>query len=133
MTRFYSLGEGISCPHCGHALFKEPFIFHGLAFDDPNGKTQVSYEGAKIPIPAQQATVLLILARAPGRVVTREFLYETMYYHLNGDGPNVKIFDTVVCLLRGALVKYKIPMEIETIWGRGFRLVVQEQKADNVA
>lgn len=65
----------------------------------------------------KEAEFLRVLA---GRdAVTRDGLYLSVYGQ-SDDGPDVKIVDVIICKLRRKLVDHGI--NIETIWGRGYRL-----------
>ena len=76
-----------------------------------------------------EATVASLLLRRP--IVTRDAIM-TFMYSTRADAPSVKIADVFICRLRRKLKPYGI--EIETVWGRGYRLTKEgRQMLENYA
>lgn len=66
------------------------------------------------------------------KVVTRERLWNAIYFDRMGDGPEAKIIDVRMCKLRKKLRDYKLPFEIKSIFGIGFRMIpLQIEGASN--
>lgn len=68
----------------------------------------------------QQGRIFLSLAQSVGKIVTKNAIYDAMFFDRPvGDWPDLKIVDVQICKLRQKLPpKYRI----ETIWGVGYRL-----------
>ncbi len=69
----------------------------------------------------QEALVRVLLVAA-GRTVSREYLYDATRVAIAAyrSGTDIKIVDVVLSHLRGKL--RPVGIEIETVWGRGYRL-----------
>jgi DNA-binding response OmpR family regulator len=89
---------------------------HGpLAVDVRTRKVRVS--GRELALTPKEFDILECLATDPGRVVTRQEIFESAwdtYWY----GPT-KVLDVHVAALRR---KLEVPGLIETVYGRGFRL-----------
>ena len=73
-----------------------------------------------VHLTTSEHTILRTMFRNEGRVVTREVIMNTIYPHLE-DAPEQKIIDVFVCKIRAKISGQ--PFKIETVWGRGYRLV----------
>lgn len=116
-----------TCPHCGEALYSKMMKFSGLEFHTAENltivvRTEPTREILKFTI--SEATLFAVLAHAKGRIVSKERLYDGMYWRRAGDGPDSKIIDVVVCKIRKKLIQYQLPFVIQTWWGRGYQLEV---------
>lgn len=69
----------------------------------------------------QQAKMLLVLTRRANFPISRETVYRAVFEHDNGDGPEVKIMDIVICNLRRVLRRERAPGSIDTVWGQGWK------------
>ena len=69
----------------------------------------------------QEARFLSVLLTRPG-VATREMFYASLYQQRD-DTPDPKIIDVLIHYLRRKLAPFGL--EIETVWGRGYRIVDQ--------
>lgn len=88
-------------------------------------KTIVLYNGTILSFSAQQAAIFASMALCKERVLTRSHIYNLLYWdHRDDEGPNPKIIDVIVCKLRVKIRDMNLPVTIETIWGRGYRLRV---------
>jgi DNA-binding response OmpR family regulator len=120
----------IRCPHCGGKLIEDPLIVGELVFENSKDIVEVSYKGIKLPFTKQQCGVLAAIVVAGGRIVTKEFIYESIFWNYNGDGPDQKLIDVILCRIRLLLKRFNVPIEIETVWGRGLRAVSVKEKAN---
>ena len=114
-----------TCPHCGESLYSRMMRFAGLEFHTAEHLTVVIRtvpDRQLLDFTSSEATLLAVLAHAKGRLVTKERLYDAMYWRRAGDGPDAKVIDVVVCKIRKKLLKYNIPAVVNTMWGRGYQL-----------
>lgn len=114
-----------SCPHCGESLYSRMMTFAGLEFHTAEHLTVVirtEPDRQLLNFTSSEATLLAVLVHAKGRLVTKERLYDSMYWRRAGDGPDSKIIDVTVCKVRKKLLKYNIPAVVNTMWGRGYQL-----------
>ena len=90
--------------------------------DQPSG--QLSCGRSKVKLTRAEQAILSRLMRAQGAVVTREQLYDALYSgRAECDWPEPKIIDVFVCKLRRKLSQLGQCAGIETVWGRGWRIV----------
>ena len=79
-----------------------------------------------------EESIVRVLLVAAGRTVSREFLYDATRVAIGAgrSSTDIKIVDVVLSHLRGKL--RPVGIEIETVWGRGYRLssVNAQQLAD---
>ncbi len=68
-----------------------------------------------------QSEARLLAALSDGRTHSKESLLSAMYFERADDAPEIKIVDVFVCKIRRKLVGY--PIQIDTIWGTGHRVV----------
>jgi DNA-binding response OmpR family regulator len=126
----YPILKPLSCPHCGESLGETTDLVYGpLAFSRFDQKYFVKVSNSQITFTNTETTVLFGLAQANGRVLTRGALYDMLYW--KGEGPEVNIFDVLLCKIRSKLRKGNIPLKIETIWGRGWALKKIEVDSTN--
>lgn len=52
---------------------------------------------------------------------TKEAIYDSVFADVHGDGPEVRIIDVIIHTLRSEFAE--IGFAIETVWGRGYRLL----------
>ncbi len=100
----------------------EPVIELGTLTVDPNSRT-ASRSGAEITLTAKEYEILSLLARNPGRLFSREELYDRVWgEETAGD------VSTVTVHIRKLREKVELdpsdPRLIRTVWGMGYRLVV---------
>lgn len=69
----------------------------------------------------KQARLLLVLTKRANFAVSKETVYRAVFEHENGDGPENKIMDVVLCRLRTALRDANAPGEIVTIRAAGWK------------
>src|ERR1700685_1826235 len=82
----------------------------------------VEVDGTNVPVTPKEYQVLELLALRKGATVTKDMLINHLYNGL--DEPIVKIIDVFICKLRKKLADASGGDNyIETIWGRGYRLI----------
>lgn len=91
-------------------------ILHGSLLVDVSGR-RVVLDGEPIALTGKEFDILVCLATEPGRVVTREEIFDRAW-DVNWYGPT-KVLDVHIAALRRKLGD---PSWIETVYGRGFRL-----------
>ncbi len=112
---------GHICPTCSQPL---P-LAGGLTVDPRDGS--VSVNGDRLWMPTMEATLLMALWTRRPRHVPYEIIFDDMYgLECDQDWPSPKILNVYVCNLRRKIKN--TPLKIETEWGRGYRLIVEEQK-----
>lgn len=58
--------------------------------------------------------------------VTKDGAMAVLYGHRPNEVPEIKIVDVFICKMRKKLLKFNV--EIETIWGQGYRLPAASKK-----
>ncbi|WP_315920392.1 winged helix-turn-helix domain-containing protein [Mesorhizobium sp. SP-1A] len=102
------------CPCCG-----QPLPLDGdLRIDDAGF---VVRGGAFATLTQQEHAVLTALQMASPRIRSREQLLADLYQLRCDEEPEIKIIDVWVCKLRKKLKPLGI--NIDTVWGRGYRLL----------
>lgn len=80
-------------------------------------------DGAEVTLTRAEFDILTALARAPNRVLTRDFLLDAI--SRDGDSPGDRVIDVMISRLRKKLGDDpRRPMLIQTVTGRGYRLSV---------
>ena len=101
---------------------REPAIDLGSLVLDPNSRT-ASRAGEEIALTAKEYEILHLFARNPGRLFSREELYDRVW----GEDTAGDV-STVTVHIRKLREKVEIdpsdPTLIRTVWGMGYRLVV---------
>lgn len=69
-----------------------------------------------------QSSMIGHLMRVAGRLLTRDALMGLMYEH-SADPATEKILDVWICILRGRLRALGSEVQIQTVWGSGYRLL----------
>lgn len=72
---------------------------------------------------ASEANLFDVLFKAGERGVSKQSLFDALYGNDPDGGPDGKIVDVFICKLRRKLRDADLPWFIETLWGRGYRLV----------
>lgn len=90
--------------------------------DPATGVLWIGHESVKLTR-AEQA-IFLRLMQSPGQALSRERLYDVLYdARADSDCPDPKIIDVFICKLRRKVARIGLAGLIETLGGRGFRLV----------
>ena len=80
-------------------------------------------DGVKVKMRPKEAELVSILAAHMSRVVRRDSLMQMLYGGQARNPPEEKVLDIFVCAIRQKLVAAGCPVEIETVWGSGYKLV----------
>lgn len=104
---------GEPCPCCGQPLPENS----DMRIDEAGFIVRA---GRFATLTRQELTILLALKNVAPRVRSKEQLMADLYWSENED-PEIKIIDVWICKLRKKL--QPLGVVIETIWGRGYRLV----------
>jgi len=100
--------------------FEERIVYRSLAVDLPSRTARL--EDNLLPLTNKELELLAILVRSPGKVFTREDLYQAVWkerYIVEDNTINVHISN-----LRNKLAKFDPSgIYIETVWGIGFKMV----------
>jgi two-component system cell cycle response regulator CtrA len=91
-----------------------------LSVDIDNKMVQVG--GVTVPLTVREYEVCEYMALNRGITLTKEMFLDRLY--AGRDEPMIKIIDVFICKLRQKLDNYEgAGRYIETVWGRGYRLV----------
>lgn len=115
------------CPSCGELLYDVEQVCGPLTFYTEDGKTVVVLTGTQtmLEFTNAEAAIMSVLAHAGGRVVSKNKLFDTLYWQRGEDDvPTAKLIDVYVCKIRKKLIKFSLPIAISTMWGRGYAMVV---------
>lgn len=105
-----------SCPLCGAELADA-----GIRVDLAENVLLVGNHA--VALQASWAELAHMLVQKMPGVVTREQIYNGLYgLRTECEMPEPKIIDVFICHLRKALADTRV--RIETVWGRGYRMVV---------
>lgn len=99
---------------------KEVLSFPGLCID--LAQYIVRREDKQIAMSSYEFHALVYLAKQPGRVFTKEQIYDGVY----GDEKIVNIDNAVYCLIRGIRKKLKNEY-IQTVRGIGYKFIIPEE------
>ena len=81
----------------------------------------VSVHDKPVPLTGKEYCIFELLSLRKGKVVTKQMLLDHLYGGMNE--PELKIIDVLVCYLRKKLAQATGGKhQIETVWGRGYRL-----------
>jgi two-component system, cell cycle response regulator CtrA len=101
-------------------MYSPSAIRTGKLVVDPAMK-EVTVEGRRLHLTGKQYDILELLSFRKGSTLTKEMILNHLYGGL--DGPELKIIDVFVCLLRKKLAQATGGTHyIETVWGRGYAL-----------
>lgn len=101
----------------------EPVISAGPLLIDVVGRTMTN-DGRAIDLTAKEFDLLLVLARSPGKVISRaELLRDVWGYTHEGYRHTV---DTHMSRLRGKIERAAEPSLIQTVWGVGYRFALPD-------
>lgn len=113
------------CPACGEPLYDESQTFGWLTFYTADGRTVVIHEHTQeiLPFSNAEAAILSVMAHAKGRVITKDKIYDTLYWMRGeSDAPESKIVDVYICKIRKRIRALSLPLTVHTLWGRGYSL-----------
>ena len=111
------------CPTCGEILKNKGEVKVDLDINI------AILDGVYFRLTGRQATILHCLAKAIPRTVSTGFIMDSIYgLESETDEPDQHIISVFVCRLRNKIKKSNY--KVETVWGKGFRLVRKEQKSE---
>lgn len=102
-----------NCPTCGHEIALDADVM----FDEESGIITGNGKAAYLT-KTQMEFMILLRDRFP-RIVSKESAMDAIYMGM-ADEPMIKIVDVYICKIRQRIAG--IGVDIETLWGRGFRL-----------
>ncbi|HYD93265.1 MAG TPA: response regulator transcription factor [Candidatus Paceibacterota bacterium] len=108
-------------------------LTHGTATLRINRTTLRATVNGKTPrLTGKERLLLMVLAGAHGRTLTKEQILTDMYTGGVDDEPEQKIVDVFVCKLRKKLkeINDDAGVIVETVWGRGYRLIGDAKTAE---
>ncbi|AEG53144.1 winged helix-turn-helix domain-containing protein [Sinorhizobium meliloti] len=106
--------NALKCPCCGQVVEGVSYLADPISQTITNGVKSVR-------LTTQQFEVAQFLLESYPRVATKEAIYDRCFMRPTGEGPDMKIIDVRICHIRPLLAE--IGMVIETVWGKGYRVV----------
>lgn len=110
------------CPCC-----HQPVDASALLTDAASGT--IMWNGRSVRFTPQEFRVAKILADRSPMMVSKDSIYDLAILNSAGEGPSMKITDVVICKIRPLLAE--IGLVIETVWGKGYRLVEASAEVGN--
>jgi DNA-binding response OmpR family regulator len=75
-----------------------------------------------VKLERQQERILCALLNAKGLTLPRDAILAAMYWdRMEADWPSTRGLDVQIGRIRGTLKAAKVPIEIHTVWGVGYR------------
>lgn len=111
------LRRGTPAPHTAGS---DALEFGGWRLD-PEGESLTAPDGAAVKLTRAEFDVLTALARAPGRVLSRDYLLDAVA-RADDEGPSDRLIDVLVSRLRKKMEMGGRTRVIETVIGRGYKL-----------
>jgi DNA-binding winged helix-turn-helix (wHTH) protein len=96
-------------------------VIGSLTIDTGNGAVTVGEQ--LIHFTPTEYRVVEALALRSGQTLTKEQLLNRLYR--KDDEPEIKIVDVFICKIRHKLRLLGADKQVETVWGRGYRLVAE--------
>jgi len=109
--------NSVLCPCCHQPVEGAKFLADPITGMVTNGFVSVSLTPQEIRLARH------LFDAFPG-MSTKERIHEQVILDIHGQGPGPKIIDVLVCKIRPKLSR--IGVAIETVWGRGYRVVEVE-------
>jgi DNA-binding winged helix-turn-helix (wHTH) protein len=103
-----------TCPCCGQTVKGHQLLFNADMNTIARGNAVVKFTQREFDF-AQ-----LLVKKFPA-TATKEAIYDKVFMHANGDGPDMKIVDVILCHIRPRMAE--LGMLVETVWGKGYRLI----------
>lgn len=125
--RYYSgiQAHALRCPECGFVFGGVQVAIGSELIVTLDGRNSSVHHTSRrdVRFTATESIVIATLASSGGRVLTRRYVYEQLYWDRPEHAiPDPKILDVLICKVRAKLESYKLPVTIETVWGRGWIL-----------
>lgn len=102
------------CPCCQQAVEGREFLADPATSTITNGAITVRFTPRGFGVAKH-------LIDAFPRMATKDAIYDAIFCDAIGDGPETKIIDVYICRIRPAMAE--LGLVIETVWGKGWRLV----------
>lgn len=107
------------CPCCQQPVEGARFLA------DP--ERQIITNGARsVRLSKQQFRLAQFLIRKFPAMASKDAIYDEVFMEANGDGPDMKIVDVIICKIRPLLAD--VGLVIETMWGKGYRLLEEDSE-----
>jgi DNA-binding response OmpR family regulator len=106
--------QSIICPCCLQ------FVEGLEVLADPTS-CRIAVEGKTVTMKRQPFKLAKYLLDRYPLMATKDQIYHAVYMNERGDGPEIKIIDVTIATLRP--IMQELGFAIETIWGRGYKLV----------
>jgi DNA-binding winged helix-turn-helix (wHTH) protein len=91
------------------------------------GEMQLFVGGRSVRLTGKEFATIEALALRPGATITKETIYRRLYPA--ADDVELKIVDVFICKIRNKLRPFGCEAQIETVWGRGYRIVAEPERA----
>lgn len=114
--------NSLTCPCCNQ-------LVEGAAFLADLNTLVITNGIFSAKLTPRQFAVAKVLIDAFPRMVTKEEIYDRAFLYPNGDGPEIKIVDVMICKIRPPLAE--IGLVIETVWGKGYKMVEEDATKAN--
>lgn len=102
------------CPCCLQFVEDAKFLVDPINCTVTNG-------GKRARFTRKQFRLVKYLLDCFPLLATKEGIYDNVYLNEFGEGPDIKIIDVTVCMIRPALAD--VGLVIQTVWGRGYKIV----------
>ena len=109
-----NLPSTIECPCCGQPV-------EGVKFLADPTTSVIRNAAAQVRLTPQEFRVFEYLLTKFPRLCHKDDIWSHAFMQPNGEGPELKIVDVIICKLRKKLVD--VGIVIETTWGKGYKLV----------
>lgn len=109
--------EELRCVCCGQPVEASKLLLDPVSCTISKGLKSIRFS-------RQQFNLASFLIKRFPMAVTKEDIYDQVIMSHTGEGPNVKIVDTLICKIRPYMAE--VDLIIETVWGSGYRLVEGE-------
>lgn len=90
-------------------------------------QASVMVSGRAVHLTVKEFAILELLAVRRGQTLSKEAIFQHLYQ--GRDEPELKIIDVFLCKIRNKLRPHGAHDQIETSWGRGYRLVAESSGA----
>lgn len=109
------------CPTCGQKC-STPVAEY---LDNAAVKIRQMFWERKVHLTVTEAKILA-LVQGKNRPVSKNRIFEAIYWNDLDGGPDTKIIDVFICKIRPKIKKAGLKWEILTVWGYGYELKESE-------
>lgn len=106
--------NALICPCCQQTVEGREFLADPSTSTITNGAITVRFTPRGFGVAKH-------LIDAFPRMAMKDAIYDAIFCDAVGDGPDTKIIDVYICKIRPAMAE--LGLVIETVWGKGWRLV----------